>query len=341
MSDVNIFNIIRRVTSRIEPYCSHFLADALSSSIGKDKTLFERVWTHCAPPDWKPPTEADTFAEDILGEGKRIDITIIDENSSRVLGLEVKTTDRSVNPGQLETYYRLLKNKYPNKKVSIAFLTPFNEGSVKESGRDSKEASRLPSVREYHELRRINPIVPVVHVSWQQIVNIQWAEEPLWEQFARFVQNQIAPPRILETYLRNDQSLTRFFSDDAIKEFASAMHGLTRSDNSVDFDTLASDPRALQSLLDALTALIEDDQSVDRRRFKKNKFSADRFEKFVNTDCGTVHHAVFILTRKYDHVWIEGEKDYGVRVAHNNDREKGVSILTSYAKNSLFKIKRI
>lgn len=341
MSDLNIFCIIRRVSSRIEPYCSQFFADALSSSIKRDKTLFEKVWTLCAPPDWNPRTNAHIFAEDILGEGRRIDITIVDESSARVLGIEVKTTDRSVKPGQLETYYGLLNNKYPSKQVSIAFLTPFNEGSVKEIGRDSNEASRLPSVDEYREQCRFIPPHRAVHVSWQQIANINWAEEPLWGQFAKFVQDKIAPPHILETYLRNDQSLTRFFSDEAINEFGKAMQEITFSANSVDFDTLSGDPNALQSLLDALTALIEDDQSVNCQKFQRDKFSEDRINELVNSEYGRVHKDIFKLSIKYRHVWIEGEKDYGLRVAHNNHKRNGVSILTSNTKDRRFKIKSI
>ena len=338
MSALNIFCIIRQVSSRIEPYCSQFFADALSSSFEKDRTLFEKVWTLSSPPDWKPPTEARIVVEEILEGNKRIDIAIFDEALSRILGIEVKTTDESVEPEQLETYYRLLQRQYPSKEVAVVFVTPFNEGSVKDISKNSFEAVRLPSVREYHELCRAICPDRAAHVSWRQIANIDWAGDPLWKQFVWFVQNQIASNDILEEYLRNDLSLARFFSDGAVEEFKIAMRGLTRSDGSVRLETLASDPGALQSFLKALTTLIEDEQRVDLRKSRQDRFVADGIAKLIESEYGRVHGEVFKLSSEYCHVWIEGKNDYGLRVTHKN-HPGGVSILTSSAKDNLFRMK--
>ena len=338
MSALNIFCIIRQVNTRIEPYCSKFLAKALDKSRLGDRSLIEQTWTLSSPPDWKPPTKARIVAEEILEGNRRIDIAIFDEVLSRVLGIEVKTTDESVEPGQLERYYRLLQEKYPSKDVTVVFLTPFNEGSVIEVGRDSSDAFLLPSVREYHEMcRSIHPD-PATHVSWRQIANIDWAGDPLWQQFVWFVQRQIASHDILEEYLRNDLSLARFFSDGAVEKFKIVMRGLTRNDGSVRLETLARDPGALQSFLKALTTLIEDEQRVDRRKSRQDRFVADRIAKLINSEYGRVHGEIFKLSSEYCHVWIEGKNDYGLRVAHNN-HPRGVSILTSSAKDNLFKMK--
>ena len=328
------------MTSRIEPFCSQFFVYALNSSIREGTTFFEQAWNLCAPPDWKPPTQAHIEAEEVLDGDKRIDIAIFDETLSRVLGIEVKTTEASVEPGQLETYYRLLQDKYPNLDVCIAFLTPFNECSVKEIRTDSSEALRLPSVREYDELSSFIPQDRSIHVSWRQIVKkVDWAGEPLWEQFTWFVLNKIASLEKLERYLRTDLSLARFFSEEAVEKFGDALQGLTSSHDSVNLETLATKPSALQSFLDALTALIEDDQSVDRRKSRPNKYSPDRIEELVNSDYGRVHSEIFKLSSEYCHVWIEGKSDYGLRVVHYNHPSSGVSILRSITKDNLFQFK--
>ena len=328
------------MSSRIEPYCSHFFAKALDKSSKMNRSLFEQTWTLCTPSDWITPTHAHIVAEKVLEGDRRIDIVIFDEDRSRVLGIEVKTTEDSVESGQLESYFRLLQDEYPDKDVTIGFVTPFNELSVKEVGMEADQAVRLPSVSEFHELRRFVPQDRAFHVSWLQIVkDTEWVEEPLWAQFVWFVANKIASLEELDRRMRTDQSLGRFFSHVAAEKFRIAMQDLAERNGLVDLRTLTNEPRKLQSFLEALTILIEDDQNVDHHKCKEDRFSDDRKKELVNSDDGRVHSEILKLSEKYDHVWIQGEKDYGLRVAHKNHPSSGVSILTSDTKNNRFKIK--
>ena len=68
---MNIFETIRKATSRIEPIHSSFLAHMLRESLSTDRRLFEHVWGLVAPQDWEVPERAHIATEDVLS-GRRI-----------------------------------------------------------------------------------------------------------------------------------------------------------------------------------------------------------------------------------------------------------------------------
>ena len=132
MGNVNIFESIGSVTTRIEPFHSQFLGDVLSDSLDGNRDLFDGFWRLAAPDSWGVPESAEVRTEADLGPGYgRIDICICDFSTcpGLVLGIEVKTTDSSATVGQLCRYRDGLMEAFSerNPAIAIAYLTPFNE----------------------------------------------------------------------------------------------------------------------------------------------------------------------------------------------------------------------
>ena len=162
---MNIFETIKKVTSRYEPFHSQYLADALRSSIDGDGLLFREVWRLVAKPDWQIPDCAVVTDEEVIGS-RRVDIVIRSERPiKRVVGIEVKTVDASVEEGQLKAYLEGLRKKFPKHEVQIAYLTPFNRR------RAGDVADCIRSVREFDEFHQKH--LPYArHVSWLDIADI-------------------------------------------------------------------------------------------------------------------------------------------------------------------------
>ena len=84
----------------------------------------------------------------------------------------------------------------------------------------------------------------------------------------------------------------------------------------------------IAAFVGAFEILINSDEGVRRTGSTRRK---DRFTNdaaYRNSAFRTVHEALFALSNRFDHVWIEGETNYGVRVAHNS-HAGGVSLARS------------
>ncbi len=153
MKTVNIFRVIRNTTRRIEPFHSEFLAEALRISAEGNRSLFDAVWRLAAPEGWDIPVEPKIESEDMMEDGKRIDICIFDKPRGRLLGIEVKTTKASAKERQLEDYLEGLCKKYgydsnDQDGIAIGYLTPFNRD------RAGDAADFLPTVGIFEKFRQ-------------------------------------------------------------------------------------------------------------------------------------------------------------------------------------------
>ena len=183
---MNIFETIEKTTTRIEPFHSQFLADALQASIGSDRLLFNAVWRLAAPEVWEAPVRADINAEEFVPGQGRIDIAIrCDSPERRMVGIEVKTTDSSVEPGQLARYWNGLSEKFPEHAIVIAYLTPFNRKWAPDKADD------LATVREFDGFQANYP--EARHISWLDIAAIPWDGNELWRQHRLYVYLHLSP----------------------------------------------------------------------------------------------------------------------------------------------------
>ena len=196
---MNIFETMEKTSRRIEPFHSQFLADALQDSIGGDRSLFNAVWRLVAPEVWEAPERADINAEEFVPGQGRVDIAIRCEGPERrIVGIEVKTADSSVEPGQLERYWNGLAGKFPQHAVVIAYLTPFNRKWTPD------KASALPTVIEFDNFQRKYP--GNRHISWLDIAAIPWDGNELWRQHQLYVYQRISSHEKLRLATARDQS---------------------------------------------------------------------------------------------------------------------------------------
>ena len=82
----------------------------------------------------------------------------------------------------------------------------------------------------------------------------------------------------------------------------------------------------------ACRVLIENDRIVSSQQ--ADNFPAKLREKFLKSSYSAIHSAMFGMTNEFDHVWIAGTNDYGVRITHKN-YPSGVSLVTSAGTSSL------
>ena len=80
-------------------------------------------------------------------------------------------------------------------------------------------------------------------------------------------------------------------------------------------------------LAQAFQILITDGDKVSRNANRADRFSADLFGSFLDSPRGEIHEALFALSN-YSYVWVQGEGDYGIRVAHI-EHTSGVSLVRS------------
>lgn len=332
MRAINIFDVIGETTRRIEPFHSEFLAEALRVSATGNRSLFDAVWKLAAPDEWDIPHEPRIESEERLKDGKRIDICIFDESQGRLVGIEVKTTKASAETGQLEAYLEGLCTKYGYGKndedcVAIAYLTPFNRK------RAGDNADSLPTVRIFDEFAK--DFRNAVHISWLDIADIAWDGNELWKQHQAYVHQRIANYGNLRSFVSRDRSFDKFFSNEAVEGFWAALPSEgERTPGAGVMINLASAELDPARLVRALEILVMDEENVSAGSVRHDEFPEDLRQRFLDSEFGNVHRAIFDLPARHGHVWLAGRGDYGLRVAHRR-HGSGVSLLRSKGEQCL------
>ncbi len=334
MTGPNIFESIKKTTHRIEPFHSQFLGDALDASLTGDRALFDEIWKLCAPADWAPPARAEISTEFGLDGAQRIDVLIKDRETGRVLGIEVKTSRASARAGQLEGYLQGLRNNgNVTENIALAYLTPFNRARAERVLGD--DAATLSTVKVFDEFHRT--FDRSRHVSWLDVADVDWAAGgEIWSQHRAYVRDHMANGDRLKGTLERNRSLDRFFSAEAVEAFwdlVLALSGGDRSDDGATIDLVRLDGTA-GDLSRALAILIEDDEHVSRHREAADRFDDALREPFFDSPYREVHESVFALAGRYRHVWVQGTRNYGLRVAHKGP-SGGVSLVTSHGVDRL------
>ena len=321
---MNIFETISAVNRRSEPFHSQFLVDALDDSLKGDRTLFDAIWKLAAPAEWEIPECAISLAEEVVERG-RVDICLrSDKSSKRVVGIEVKTSETSAEPGQLKRYLVGLKEKYPGHDVQVSYLTPFNRD------RACSAAGQLRTVQMFEEFRNTSP--DARHLSWLDVADIDCGGGVLWEQHRSYVRQHISPKSRLVVRPRLKRGLACFFGQEAAEGFRDALWNLSIELNDgctvVNLSDFRDDlPSFARAFVKALAILLDSD-NVSHNARRADNFSADLRRRFLDSEYREVHVALFGLSNLYSNVWIKGDRNYGVRTARKR-RPKSVSILRS------------
>lgn len=313
---MNIFEIHLRTTSRIEPLHSHYLAACLRES----PELLEKFWLLSteSTEDWLPPegmTGVQVGEEHALGDGKRVDIVLM--ASDRLVAVETKTADSSVESGQLDEYMNCLEKQHPDKRIWMVYLTPFNPENEPSRTRGHE------AIKEFERFRSRHPLSS--HLSWAQVAGLAWdGQDEVWRQHSEYVHDRICQPPTSDV---GWGSLDKDLGWETMRDF----WGQIKRDG---FDAHArritlkpgDNP---ESLANALKLLIQnervDDQSKSRRSFPEalaRPFIDDRVY-------GKFHERILWLRDEFPYLRIRGEGGYGIHLPLRRPREhEEVSICT-------------
>ena len=319
---LNVFNSIRKATHRTEPFHSQFLADALIASTQSDQSLFDAVWRLAAPEGWNVPDSPDVHTEHHTGDGRRIDICIVDDTGpkKRVLGIEVKTSSASAQSNQLETYHQGLTERHPGAHIAIAYLTPFNRQ------RAGDAASRLRTIREFERFER--KFEHARHVSWLDVAEIEWDGRDIWRQHQSYVRDVISSQRKLKRDALGNHSFDELLGAEPAGQFWEALAEMDifpdETGAEIDLTNLDLDASLFARAFEIL--ILEGDGVA--KSVKSDHFGDAQRQPFIRSPHREFHEAMFDLSRRFENVWVKGEKDYAIRVAHRRYRS-GVSLVRS------------
>ena len=318
MERLNVFETIRSTTRCIEPFHSQFLADAPDASLNDDRSLFEGIWKLAAPRDWPVPRRASAKTEQDAGNGRLIDLCIQDVDGLRILGIEVKTTSTSANEGQLKAYEQGLVHNNPSFNIAISYLTPFNRKRAGEA------ADRLRTV-QFFEVFAKESSRAGQHVGWLDVAELSWDGRGIWRDHQACVRERIAPKTKLSSSVAGNRKFNMLFGEEAAEAFWEALTALKvlpdETGAMVELDSFAASPRTLAR---AYEILIEDGDGVSRGN-RSDRFAHALRERFLQAPRGDIHSELFGLAARFPNVWIQGESNYGVRVAHEG-HPSGVSL---------------
>ena len=265
-----------------------------------------------------------------MGGGRRIDLCIAsDDPCKQVLGVEVKTVDTSATSGQLKAYEEGLARRYLGYAIGLVYLTPFNRKRAGDS------ADRLRAVREFDAFSANYPAS--VHVSWLDVADIEWPGNDLWTQHQEYVRRHIADRKLLEKPEWN-RAFAHFFGRQPTERFSGELErmGIRLEEEGARIELgehPSSTPNFGTMLSNALKMLFEGER-VSRRSQRSDRFGEELRARFLASDYKNIHVALFNLAKSYPFVWVKGERDYGIRIAHK-DHSGGVSLVRSHGENQL------
>jgi len=220
----SIFELVRSVTSRTEPFHSAMLAwflvkDQQFCSNFIDTFVCKEFLERYGLIDSQRSIRGlnNIVIEEGLSGGKRIDILL--KLESAIIGIEVKTVDNSARTEQLNEYWRSLRNE--DVPVFLLYLTPFSKENL-----EDMQASQVAAIAAYDDFNRHYPGVSF-HINWESVIDIYPEIEDkelglLFTQHQRYVKNVICD-RQMQKRISRDRGLVEFFGDDAIQAFFSAL----------------------------------------------------------------------------------------------------------------------
>ena len=335
---INIFESLARATSRYEVFHSQYLADALTTSLEGDRSLFDQVWRLVAPGAWGVPEDATVVSEKVLHGGRRIDLLIADRRNDRVVGIEVKTVDASAQLGQLTQYWKDLCNQPGGEEcVALAYLTPFNgrTGDAEESEPKTVQVFHTFAERLSDEYGKEFADDRARQVSWLDVAAIPWDGNELWQQHREYVYRHISGTEAWRiSTKKGGRTFDDFFGRAPAEAFWRALGdlGIAHGTQGVVLDVCNYDLAQLSArLVGAIKTLTDNSTFVSRDIRKEDRFSCR--SEFLGSPYAELHRSLFGLT-KNSCFWLQGSKNYGVRVAHEN-YPSGVSLVTSRGPSRL------
>ncbi len=332
MPEETIFDIIEKVTSRIEPFHSRTLAWFLD----EDKQFCISFLKAFLPADLLAEFNGQphVIPELVLGDSKRIDISI--QLNNAVVGIEVKTVDSSTTKGQLENYWNQLQTKYKDHHIYLIYLTPFNKNNCHETIFEG-----IHAIKEFDDFQKI-PAHMGIHINWLDVVALypvqhdNGQEYSMFCQHKKYIEEKVCDNRIL---VRNENSrgLEDFFGPEKVNRFINYLKSsnITVQENSFFTIPLAKNIHSFDAIIELIKILLDDNSFSTK---KISSISKELRQEYESGEFGNFFKSVFLLADDLDFVWLKGEKDIGLRIAHKN-HTSGVSVCT-FSKEELKILKK-
>ncbi len=338
LEPTNVFEVIKNVTSRIEPFHSEFLAICLSV----DKT-FREDFLHAFLPETlskqliesSEESALDIRSEYRLGSDQFIDVVIFDDTHKQIIGIEVKTTDTSVTFGQLLAYNDALKEDEErlNYAVYMIYLTPYNEKSMPD---DISDVHRelMASEKEFKEFN--DKSKDAIHINWKEVVDLyptQGSNAALYQQHKAYVNAVISNDAKLEVKLEamtRNRELAKFIGGDTVTDLETLMGvNFSELDGKYTFSLAKykhNNYRKLKDLVDILCASEKLNQSP--RNVKVNEVDAALMANYAQSEHQVFFEYLFEKANKASYLWLKGQGNLGLRAVHSDYPSSGVSLLT-------------
>lgn len=296
---MNIFEVHRRTISRIEPLHTYYLASCLRES----PELLGQFWALATIEDrvgWPAPSaNARIVEEDVLGGGKRVDIVLSDSLSHCLIAVEAKTSDSSVEPGQLDAYLTLLETKYPDHRIWMTYLTPFNTKNKPKGSRGQEAIKEFQSFKKGYSY--------CSHLSWEEIAKLSYqGGGEVWRQHEDYIAETICqPPSMTVGWGKLDDDLGWEILRDFWHEISDSGYELQNG-----IITLKADNDPVK-LVSAIKLLISSEKV--RSKFKGLRtVSEDVKVELTHSRFGQFHHKIFELLDEYPFLGIRGSVGYGL-----------------------------
>lgn len=339
LEPTNVFEVIKNVTNRIEPFHSEFLATCLSV----DKT-FREDFLHAFLPETlskqliesSEESALDIRSEYRLGSDQFIDVVIFDDTHKQIIGIEVKTTDTSVTFGQLLAYNNALKEdeERPNYSVYMIYLTPYNEKSIPDNilGDERKLMASEKEFKEFNDKSK-----DAIHINWKEVVDLyptQGSNAALYQQHKAYVNAVISNDAKLMVKLKamtRNRELAKFIGGDTVTDLETLMGEVNFSEleSKYTFSLVAdkhNNYRNLKDLVDILCASEKLNQSP--RNAKANEVDAALMANYAQSEHKIFFEYLFEKVNKAPYLWLEGKGNLGLRAVHSDYPSSGVSLLT-------------
>ena len=296
---MNIFEVHRRTTSRIEPLHTYYLASCLRER----PELLGQFWALATIENrvgWPAPSaNTRVVEEDVLGDGKRVDIVLSDSLSHYLIAVEAKTSDSSVKSGQLDDYLTLLETKYPGYRIWMTYLTPF-------SARNKPKGSRgQEAINEFQRFNKDH--LHSSHLSWEEIAKLPYQGiSEVWHQHAEYIAKTICkPPSMTVGWGKLDDDLGWEILRDFWDQISAAGY---ESHNGIITLKTDDDPVAL---VNALKLLISSEKVRNISRGSR-KVSENVKVELTHSAFGKFHQKIFELLDEYPFIGIRGSVGYGL-----------------------------
>ena len=177
-------------------------------------------------------------------------------------------------------------------------------------------ACLLPTVRVFEAF--LSEFPTARHVSWLDVADLKWEGGDLWKEYRVHIREDMARLALLERIVARDRRFDEFFGVDvAVAFWAELLKGNERVTSGgvvIDLESFGRE-RDPDELVRAFTILIDRGEGVVPTARQRPCTEGLR-EKFLQSSHRAIHKALFDLADRLDNVWLEGGRNYGLRVAH-------------------------